>query len=212
MTTRILALAALFAGAVSAPAAAQDDPPDFSIRPLVMFTEQRFSAGTSFDANFGDSNGTFWGGGVQVVQEGRTYLEFTASQFKKTGQQAFLNNGQAFRLNIPMQVTITPIELTGGYRYRRWTYVIPYGGGGVGFYHYKQTSDFATPDENVDQRHIGLVLEGGAEIRVHRWVGVAADLHYTHIPGILGNGGISQLANEKDLGGVAARFRVIVGR
>jgi hypothetical protein len=38
------------------------------------------------------------------------------------------------------------------------------------------------------------------------------DGQYTHIPGILGNGGISQDVDEKDLGGTAVRFKIVVGR
>jgi hypothetical protein len=49
------------------------------------------------------------------------------------------------------------------------------------------------------------------EFRVSRWIGISGDAQYTYVPGILGIGGISQDANEKDLGGIAARVRVIVG-
>ena len=44
-----------------------------------------------------------------------------------------------------------------------------------------------------------------------RWISISGDAQYTHVTGILGAGGISQDANEKDLGGVAARIRVLVG-
>jgi hypothetical protein len=37
-------------------------------------------------------------------------------------------------------------------------------------------------------------------------------VQYTHVPGIIGSGGVSQDAGESDLGGVAARFRVVFGR
>jgi hypothetical protein len=48
---------------------------------------------------------------------------------------------------------------------------------------------------------------------VARWVGVAADVQYTHVPGILGGTGtVSQQANENDLGGISGRLKVIVGR
>ena len=41
---------------------------------------------------------------------------------------------------------------------------------------------------------------------------VSGDAQYTWIRGILGTGGVSLAAEEKDLGGPAGRFRVIVGR
>jgi hypothetical protein len=53
---------------------------------------------------------------------------------------------------------------------------------------------------------------GGVEIRLHRWVGVAVDAQYTHITGILGAGGVSKDAGESDLGGIAGRFKVLIGR
>ena len=56
------------------------------------------------------------------------------------------------------------------------------------------------------------MLNGGAEFRLHRWIGVAADVQYSHVTGILGTGGVSQQAGESDLGGIAARFKLIVGR
>jgi hypothetical protein len=56
------------------------------------------------------------------------------------------------------------------------------------------------------------VVNGGAEFRVHQWVGLSVDVQYTHVPGILGTSGVSQQAGETDLGGVAARFKVVVGR
>jgi hypothetical protein len=37
------------------------------------------------------------------------------------------------------------------------------------------------------------------------------DVQYTTVPGILGEGGISQELGEDDLGGVAVRFRFVLG-
>jgi len=50
------------------------------------------------------------------------------------------------------------------------------------------------------------------ELRVHRWVGVGVDAQFTHIARILGQGGISKDAGENDLGGTAARVKIMVGR
>ena len=206
----VLACAAVacLGGAVNATAQTEG----LSFRPFVMGVEQQFAASQTFGAVFGQRNQTLVGGGLNITQDNTFYLELSASRFKKTGQRAFLNAGQAFRLGIPLRATITPFEMTGGYRFRQWPRVIPYAGGGVGLYKYTETSDFSTDDENVDTRHAGAILEGGVEVRLHRWIGVAVDAHYTYVPGILGSGGISQDAHEKDLGGISARFKVIVGR
>jgi outer membrane protein W len=197
---------------VAAPAGAQD-PPALSIRPFVMGTEQAFAAVKTFDATFQKSRAPLFGGGVQVVMLDRIIVEIVASRFTQTGERAFrTDSGTVFRLGIPLTATITPLEVTGGYRFPMWEHARPYVAAGFGSYTYKETSDFADPEENVDTRRPGFVVNGGFEFRLHRWVGVSADVQYSRVKGILGAGGVSQQVGEDDLGGVAARFKLIVGR
>jgi len=203
---------------MAVPASAQDEP-KLAIRPFALGTVQSFAAVDSFDAVFGRTYDPFFGGGVQVVFNDKYFVELTASRFKQTGQRAFISSGQAFRLGIPLTATITPFEVTGGYRFRLSPRVRPYAAVGVGLYMYKETSDFSdlnalppAPGVDVDTRHAGFVLNGGAEFRAHRWVGIGADLQYTRVPGILGAEGVSKQAGEDDLGGFAARLKLIVGR
>jgi opacity protein-like surface antigen len=198
--------------ALASPAAAQD-PPALSIRPFVLGAEQMFAAGDTFDAVFDTTRGTFFGGGVQVVVVDQFVIEVGASRFKQTGERVFRSGaGSIFRLGIPLTATITPLEITGGYRFPIWERVRPYVAAGVGSFAYRETSDFADDAENVDARETGLVVNGGAEVRLHRWIGVAADVQYSRVRGILGGGGISQQFGDNDLGGVSARFKFIVGR
>ena len=211
MKTTVLLLLGL---ALAAPAAAQDAP-SLSIRPFVIATEQSFAASQAFNAVFGKTAFPFFGGGVQVVVRDRFFAELGASRFRETGERAYITGGgRAFKLGIPLTATITPLEITGGYRFRlhRLPRVRPYAAAGFGSYRYQEASTFADPGEDVDTRHSGFVLNGGAEFRVHRWVGLAADVQYSHVPGILGQGGVSQQVGESDLGGIAARFKVVVGR
>jgi outer membrane protein W len=203
----------LLAFASAAPAAAQA-PPDLSIRPFAMATVQSFAAVDSFDATFGKSTFPFFGGGVQVVFHDSFFAELTASRFKQDGQRAYISGGKAFQLGIPVTVTLTPFEVTGGYRFRlhKVPNVRPYLAAGAGSYSYQETSSFAEAGEGVDTRHTGFVLNGGAEFRISRWIGFSADVQYSHVPGILGQGGVSQQAGESNLGGVAGRFKLVVGR
>jgi hypothetical protein len=209
-----LALAAPAAAQRPAPRPAAEPAPALSIRPFVMGTELSFAAIDTFDATFGKTYGPFFGGGVQVVIHDSFFVEASASRFRQTGERAYLSGGQAFKLGIPLTATITPFELTGGYRLRlkQVPKVRPYLAAGLGSYSYQETSQFSEAGEDVDARHVGLVVNGGAEFRLQRWVGLAVDVQYTHVPGILGTGGVSQQAGEKDLGGVAARFKLVVGR
>ena len=207
---RTLGLLFVVAG-VAAPAAAQD-PPTLSIRPFVMGTQQAFAAVDTFDGAFEKTRAPFVGGGVQVVVFDRFVAEVGASRFRMTGERAFHSGGKTYRLGIPLTATITPLEVTGGYRFGLWEHARPYVAAGYGSYAYKETSDFADPEENVDTRRPGFVVNGGFEFRLHRWVGVSIDAQYSRVKGILGAGGLSQQLSESDLGGAAVRFKAIVGR
>jgi hypothetical protein len=191
----------------------EPDPP-FSFRPFVMGSEEAFAAVETFKGIFGQSHEPFFGGGLQAVFHGKYYVEVNASRFSKTGQRAFRNNGQTFGLGIPLTATITPLEVLAGYRFkpRQMPRVRPYVAGGLAYYSYKETSDFVDASDNVDTQHAGLALQGGVEFRLQRWIGLSGDVEYTHVTGIIGAAGISKDAGESDLGGVAARFRLILGR
>jgi opacity protein-like surface antigen len=212
MNTLIAFLLALASTTVVA--AQTDDPPPLSLRPFFLAAGERFAAKNSFEAVFGHSVEPFLGGGIQLVDRNGFFIDLTASRFKKTGQRAFRTNNQNFGLGIPLTATITPLEVSGGYRFKLpgSPRLVPYVGVGAGSYGYKETSEFSDASENVDTRHTGYLAVGGVEFRLHRWIGASVDAQYTHVMGILGTGGISQEAGEKDLGGIAARVKVIVGR
>jgi opacity protein-like surface antigen len=190
--------------------AADPDDDGLSFRGVVFVSGQWMAAKTTFNASFDDSTMRFFGGGVLITQKG-AYLAVEISHAKKDGQRAFLYNGQTYKLNIPLTAAITPFEVSAGYRFRRHASIVPYAGAGIGSYGYSETSSFADAGDNVDERHVGFLAVGGAEFRIHRLVGIAADVQYTHVPGILGNAGLSQDAGENDLGGVAVRAKVIIG-
>jgi len=44
------------------------------------------------------------------------------------------------------------------------------------------------------------------------WIGLGVDVQYTRVTGLLGKAGTSQAFGEDDLGGTAARVKVLVGR
>jgi opacity protein-like surface antigen len=214
---RALLLTVLLAAA-AVPAAAQTAQP-VGVRGFFAFTEQAFSAKNTFNAVFGKSSGEFLGGGVQVTIFDSFFGEVSLSRFEESGNRVAVVNGSTFSLGIPLKATLTPIEVTGGYRFRvkNLDWLRPYADAGVGWYSYEETCTGAAPacsaiDANVSATHNGFVMHGGVELRLHRLVGVSADFQYTHIPGIIGTDGASKAFNEQDLGGVGGRFRVIVGR
>ena len=137
---------------------------------------------------------------------------FAASRFKKTGERAFRFNDETFRLGLPLTVTITPIELSAGYRFGTARRIVPYGGVGVGWYRYQETSDVADDEENLDTRATGFLVHGGVDFRAARWFRVGFDAQFTRVNGVLGEGGFSREVGEDDLGGIAARLRFTIGR
>jgi outer membrane protein W len=184
-----------------------------SFRPFLLASDERFAAQTTFKAVFGSATEAAWGGGVDVTVGRHVFVDLAISRMSQSGQRAFINNGQVFALGIPLRVTLTPVELTAGYRFRRRnSRIIPYVGAGIGWYQYRETADFAAAGDDTDVSHTGFVMMGGAEFRITKWIGVTGDAQYTSVSGILGQGGLSKDAGESDLGGVAARLRVIIGR
>jgi len=206
----IIIAALICAASVAAPVSAQAPPPPISLRPFVLATAQGFSARNTFKTVFGSSVQPFWGGGLSVAFKSGFFVDVTASRFKKTGERAFFFDGQGYRLGIPLTVTVTPLEFMAGQRTQVTPRIFPYVGFGVGSYRYQETSTF--DDAAFEKRHVGYLIAGGVEFRITRWVAVSGDAQYTRVRGILGTGGVSLEAEEKDLGGPAGRFRVIVGR
>jgi hypothetical protein len=204
--------AALISMVAARPAGAQTffgSPPPVSVRPFFLVSGQRFAATETFETVFGGAVQPFWGGGVEIAAANGFFFDFTISRFRNTGDRAFFFEGEGFSLGLPMTVTVIPIEFTAGARFSPESRVTPYAGGGIGTYAYEEVSEFAEPFE---ERHIGYIGVGGVEFRLTRWLAIGADAQYTYVPDIIGSGGVSQDAGEDNLGGIAARFRFLVGR
>ena len=57
------------------------------------------------------------------------FVNVRASRFRQTGERVFVtDSGERFGLGVPTTITVTPIEVTGGYRFDRGWRLIPYGG------------------------------------------------------------------------------------
>lgn len=208
----------LLIGAVSACAlglatTAHAQTSEFRLRGFADIGSTTFTAERSFEAILGDARGPVWGGGIEVVLPFPVFVDVRASQFKRTGERVFLYQGQQYDLGIPATVTITPLTLIGGYRGDFGWRIVPYGGGGIGWHRYRETSQFAEASENVDERFQGYHVLGGAEFRVTRWMGTAFEAEWSTVPDALGTdqNGVSKEFNETDLGGVTFRVKIVVG-
>lgn len=175
----------------------------------------KFTATDSFDAVFGSSTGIVFGGGGGVVLPQNIFIDVRASRFKKDGQRVFVDNGDVFQLGITNTVTITPLEISAGYRFGRSRDTVrPYAGGGISWYRYEETDEFATADESLKDTSTGFHLLGGAEVRVSKWLGIAGEAAWATVPNGLGQqpGSVGTGFNETDLGGTTFRGKVIIGR
>ena len=172
-----------------------------------------FTAKKSFNAIFGSESGMVYGGGVEAVER-KFFLNVRASRFKKTGERVFVFEGQEFRLGIPATVTITPIEVNVGYRFDFGSWVVPYVGGGGGWHKYSETSPFNEESENVKETFTGYQVAGGAEFRLARWLGAAAEAQWSRVPNGLGqdDNSVSKMFEETDLGGTTFRVKIVIGQ
>jgi opacity protein-like surface antigen len=208
--TRLIAaigLVLLFAGPVDAQS-------DVTVRGFADIGSTSFSAERSFEAVLGSARGPVFGGGVEGLLPGHVFVNLRVSRFRRTGQRVFTFNDQLFSLGIPVTVTVVPIELTGGYRFDYGRPLVPYAGAGVGWYRYRERSEFADTDENVRDRFTGFHLLGGTEVHLARWVGAAFEAEWATVPDALGGSpnSVAREFQESNLGGFTIRGKVIVGR
>ena len=173
----------------------------------------QFTAEKSFTSVLGSRSGRVFGGGVEIVLPRRVFANVRASRFRQVGQRVFLFNGEQFDLGIPTTITVRPVEITGGYRFDFGRRLVPYGGAGLGWHRYEETSRFADASENVNQRFTGYHVVGGAEFRLARWIAAAGEAQWATVPDALGHdpNSASREFKESNLGGVTFRLKVIVG-
>jgi hypothetical protein len=180
-----------------------------------MLGLMNFTAADTFESVLGSSYGSIFGGGVRVgLPLGGLFLNVGGWQFRSGGERVFIFEGTEFPLGIPLDITITPLEIGGGWRFqiRRAPQVRPYVAAGFTSYGYTETSEFATASENVDERFNGYHLVGGVEFPVQRWLGVAWEVNWTRVPGAIGDAGVSATFDETDLGGGSFQFKITIGR
>ena len=204
------------AGAQRRPPAPPAPPlPAIAVRGFFDVGVTIFSAKDSFEAMTGSATSPVYGGGGEVVLRQGWFFGGRVARVARDGHRVFVSDGEVFDLGLDTTITITPIELTGGYRFtaprRR---LIPYVGGGIGSYRYREESEFATDEEDVDESFTSYHLLGGAEYRISRWLGVAGEAQWTTVPDAIGQnpGSVGAAFEETNLGGSTFRVKVVVGR
>jgi hypothetical protein len=223
VTATVTAIA-LIASAGATSAYAQAKPrPNASARPsrgidiggYGMFGNISFTAAESFEAILGEPSGPIFGGGARVgLPWGGLFVDVGAWHFHGEGERAFVFNNDVIPLGIPVDVKVTPIEISAGWRFRsqRVPKLIPYAAGGFTSLRYEETSDFSTPAEDIDETFMGYHVLGGVEYKITRWLGVAGEASWTTVADAIGESGVSEAFNETDLGGTTFRFKITIGQ
>lgn len=170
-----------------------------------------FTAKNSFETIFGTAAGTMFGAGGQVVFPNGGFVQASGERFTKTGSRVFVSGTQVFTLDVPDTITVTPIHVTVGYRDHTYRAAAPYFGVGLGWQMFREESSSAADAQQVDHGHISYHVMGGIEIPVSAWLSVAGEIQWTGVPNGLGDAGIGTVVHEDDLGGVAFRFKLIIG-
>jgi opacity protein-like surface antigen len=195
------------------PAGAQRARTTIGVRGFATLGAISFQADESFDAILDRHSGPIIGGGAQVLLPRDIFVEVAASRFGQEGERAFVTaEGDVFRLGIPINVTITPLEITGGWRFRKWPGFVPYGGAGYSSYGYRETSDADDADDEVDERFGGFHVIGGAEFQPRPWIAIGGEFIWASVPDALGSGGASAAFNEDNLGGRTLRVKISIGQ
>lgn len=183
-----------------------------SVRGVGALGLQTMSATDSFDAVVGKTSLQQFGGGVQVVNLWRSlFVEATVERLKADGERVFVSDGTVFPLGIPLTVRLVPVDIVGGWRFRKVGRVVPYGGAGLTSVSYSEKSSFAESDD-VSERGTGFIVLGGVEVPVWRWVGVRGEVRFRQVPDVLGSGGASAVFDETSLGGVSYGVKLTIGR
>jgi outer membrane protein W len=184
--------------------------PSFRARGYGSLAYEWFLASQSFDAVLGQKGGFFYGGGGQAIF-GHLFVDVGVEHFSKTGQRVFVSNGQVFPLGIPDTITMQPLTITGGYRFAPTGKATPYAGGGFTSLSFKETSKFADPSENTDNRFSGFVVLGGVEYAMQKWVFVSGEVRFAGVPNAIGAPGVAADFGESNLGGFSVALKVLVG-
>jgi opacity protein-like surface antigen len=183
-----------------------------SVRGLIGAAFDKQAASESFAAVTGEDTAVSYGAGVQGVNLWRgVFAEAFVEWTQLDGERVFVSGDEVFQLGIPLEIEMRPIDVVGGWR-ETIGRVSTYGGGGVSWLAYKETSDLADPDENVDERYTGWIVLGGVEVALARWVHARGEVRYRRFDDALGAGGASAAFEETRLGGTGVLLKFVVGR
>jgi hypothetical protein len=185
--------------------------PKRGLRVYGIVENEHMAATKSFTATLGTSSLLFEGGGGDLLNLWKgVFARVSFANTSKTGSRASVSGGQAFSQNIALTVSMTPIEVGGGWRFKALDTkdrVVPYLGVAALMLRYKETSQFAEPGDDINTTVKGSVFFAGVEFGLTKFVQVAVEGQFRNLPTALGVEGVSKDFGESDLGGGVLRFQ-----
>jgi hypothetical protein len=214
MPLLLLAVLARPAGAQTPPRVRPPSPPAASVRAYLVFDSTFMAASETFKAITDSSSITAVGAGGDVRVWNGAFLRVAGSHASRSGQRAIVFDGQSAKTGVPLKLTITPLEIGGGWQIvrgvrRPLTIAI---GGGLLRMHYAETSDLAAAGDNISRTFTGSQLFGGVSIPLFGPVIAGGEVQYRSLPNAIGAGGVSKGFGETNLGGVTLRVLVGISR
>lgn len=168
------------------------------------------SASNSAKAVFdGSSGGISYGGGLRYVFGNGFYIGGFVRYFSRDGERVFVASpgGEVFRLGHPLSLRLIPVHGTLGWRFGQG-FLRPYVGGGAGVTSYREESMVGGVTESASETKVSAHLLGGLEFG-RGSLRFATEAMWTTVPDSLGVGGVSQVYDESDLGGLSIVGKVM---
>jgi opacity protein-like surface antigen len=202
-----------FAQTTARPRSAPPAKTTVGFRAYGVFDVTAVAASKSFDALFGSSQLFGGGGGAEIDVWHRLFLRIAVTYVQRSGSRVFVDDaGQVYPLNIPLTVTMMPIEAGAGWRFKPKnpkSRVTPYIGGAFVSLGYQETSPLAQAADAVNERYVGAAGFGGVDVAIAKHFFIGGEAQYRHIGVPDVSTSVMTQLGDKDLGGLTGR--VLVG-
>jgi opacity protein-like surface antigen len=200
------------AGVPAKVGAASKKPSRFTFRGIGVVEVERFQANKSFDAIFGRSTGFLFGGGAEMSVGSEWFVQGRVSRWTGSGERVYAYEGSVSRLGIAETATMTPVDVTGGYRFPSQPRFTPYVAGGFGLLRYNEDSTASESSDASKGTFLSYHVAGGIDVPiVKKWLSVSGEVQYRGVPEAIGSGGVSKLFSESNLGGLGACVKFLIG-
>lgn len=169
---------------------------------------QFMTASRTFDAVTGSPLLLGYGGGASLLNVWkRLFVRGGVTFASATGTNGNVVDGEFVSNGIETRFKFRTAEVGAGWRtpFKNNSRMAIYVGGGAVFLGYKETSDFATPDEQVNDSFTGFAGEVGLDWMLSKHSVFSFEGQYRATPSDPPHGSIQDQFGEPDLGGFAAR-------